>query len=89
MTKVTPLLAFLRALDADQRKAFATEVATTTVYLYQLAAQPWPNPKLRLSKLIVEASARYAAKAPFVRPLSYDDLLVGTSDQPPGYTGPD
>ncbi len=52
MNKVTPLLGFLRALDADQRKTFATDVATTTVYLYQLAGQPWPNPKLRLAKQI-------------------------------------
>ena len=83
MTKVTPLLAFIRALEPDQRKAFAEETATTVVYLYQLAGQPWPNPKLRMAKRIVEVSARYASKA-MARPLSFEDLLVGTSDEPPG-----
>ena len=87
MTRVTPLLAFLRALTADQRKAFSEETGTTVVYLYQLAGQPWPNPKLRMAKSLVEASARYSSKA-MTRPLSYEDLLEGTSDDPPG-TGPD
>lgn len=87
MERVTPLLGFLRALDADQRKAFAAEVGTTVVYLYQLAGQPWPNPKLRLSRSMVQASAKYASKLG-ARPLSYDDLLVGTSDDPPG-SGPE
>jgi len=83
MEKMTPLLGFLRALDTDQRKAFADEVGTTTVYLYQLAGQPWPNPKLRFAKRLVELSARYASKA-MCKPLSYEDLLQGTSDEPPG-----
>jgi hypothetical protein len=88
MNKVTPLLAFLRALEPDQRKAFADEAGTTVVYLYQLAGQPWPNPKLKLSMLLVEASAKWAGKAHGkARPLSFEDLLVGTSDDPPG-TGP-
>lgn len=87
MTIETPLLAFIRALDADQRKSFAEEVGTTTVYLYQLAGQPWPNPKLRMAKRIVEISARYAGKA-MARPLSYEDLLVGTSNDDPA-TRPD
>lgn len=88
MTKVTPLLAFLRALDVEQRKSFAEELNTTVVYLYQLAGQPWPNPKLRFAKKLVELSARYAGKA-MARPLSYEDLLVGTSDEPPGSGGAD
>lgn len=79
----TPLLGFLRALQPDQRKSFAEECGTTVVYLYQLAGQPWPNPKLRLAKRVVEVSARYASKA-MARPLSFEDLLVGTSDEPPG-----
>lgn len=83
MAKVTPLLSFLRALEIDQRKSFAEELGTTTVYLYQLAGQPWPNPKLRFAKRLVELSARYASKAR-CRPLSYEDLLDGTSDEPPG-----
>lgn len=87
MTTVTPLLAFLRALEPDQRKAFAEELGTTVVYLYQLAGQPWPNPKLRFAKRLVELSARYASKA-LCRPLSFEDLLQGTSDEPPG-SGPD
>lgn len=84
MERATPLLGLLRALDPDQRKAFAADVGTTVVYLYQLAGQPWPNPKLRMAKRIVEYSAKYASKALGVRPLSYDDLLVGTSSEPPG-----
>lgn len=79
----TPLLGFLRALHTDQRKSFAEECGTTVVYLYQLAGQPWPNPKLRLAKRVVEVSARYASKA-MAKPLSFEDLLVGTSDEPPG-----
>lgn len=47
MAKVTPLLRFIRALDADQRKAFAAAVGTTEGYLYQLAAAPQPNPRLQ------------------------------------------
>lgn len=47
MVRVTPLLAFLRALTADQWKSFLEETGTTVVYLYQLAGQPWPNLKLR------------------------------------------
>lgn len=86
-TIATPLLGFLRALDAEQRKAFAEEVGTTVVYLYQLAGQPWPNPKLRMAKRIVEVSARYAGKA-MARPLSYEDLLEGTSNEDPA-TRPD
>lgn len=81
MTFATPLLGFLRALDVDQRKAFAEEVGTTVVYLYQLAGQPAPNPKLRMAKLIVETSAKYASKA-MCRPLSFEDLLVGAPDDP-------
>lgn len=88
MPKVTPLLAFLRALTVEQQKAFAEEVGTTRVYLYQLAGQPWPNPKLRLAMAIVEKSGKYAAKF-MARPLSLTDLLVGTSDEPPSSTGPD
>lgn len=88
MERVTPLLGLLRALEPEQRKTLAAECGTTVVYLYQLAGQPWPNPKLRLAKMLVEASARYAGKALGVRPLSYDDLLVGTSSEPPVF-GPE
>lgn len=37
---MTPLLGFVRALEPDQRSAFAAEVGTTVVYLYQLAGHP-------------------------------------------------
>lgn len=84
MTIATPLLGFLRALQPDQRKTFAAECGTTVVYLYQLAGQAHPNPKLQMAKALVEASARYASKA-MARPLSYEDLLEGTSSEPPGY----
>jgi hypothetical protein len=78
-TSATPLLGFLRALTIEQRKAFAAEVGTTVVYLYQMATNEEPNPKLRMAKRIVETSARYAGKT-MTRPLGYDDLLVGARD---------
>jgi hypothetical protein len=50
---VTPLLRFLRNLDArargpqggyiNQKKEFAAECGTTLLYLYQIAAQKEPN----------------------------------------------
>lgn len=87
-TSATPLLGLLRALTIEQRKAFASEVGTTVVYLYQLATNEAPNPRLHLAKRIVEASARYAGKA-MTRPLGYDDLLVGARDlTPAGGDGP-
>lgn len=82
MNRVTPLLRFIRALDADQRKAFAAAVGTTEGYLYQLAAAPVPNPRLRLAKLIVEETKRLGKKV-MSAPLTYDDLLVGASDEDP------
>lgn len=77
-SRATPLLGLLRALEPDDR-AFAADVGTTVVYLYQLAGQPFPNPKLRMAKAIVEHGRRYARKA-LSKPLSYDDLLIGTGD---------
>jgi integrase len=62
MTYVTPLLRFLRALTKEQRKQFATECGTTEVYLYQLAAQPAPNPQLKLALALVDHSKRYARR---------------------------
>lgn len=62
MVRVTPLLASLRALTADQRKAFSEETGTTVVYLYQLAGQPWPNPKLRMAKPLWSRSMLDAIK---------------------------
>lgn len=81
MTRITPLLRLLRSLDADQRAAFAEAVGTTTVYLYQLAGQGAPNPRLRLAVRIVEASKRFAPRA-MAQPLTFDDPLIGTSDDP-------
>lgn len=76
MPKVTPMLRFLRALTKDQREAFAAAVGTTTVYLYQLAAQPEPNPRLQLALAITKESRRIAHKAA-TTPLTLEDLLVG------------
>lgn len=76
MTHITPLLRFLRALDADQKVQFAAACGTTYNYLYQLAAQHEPNPRLRTAKAMVEESRKYARKA-MTPPLTYDDLLVG------------
>ena len=76
---VTPLLRFLRAITKEQRKTFAAECGTTEVYLYQLAAQPRPNPRLLLAKAIVDNCRRYA-RLQMTGPLDYDDLLVGATD---------
>lgn len=82
MTRVTPLLRFLRALDADQRKAFAAAVGTTDGYLYQLAAAVAPNPRLRLAMLLVSESKKLSKKV-MAAPLTFDDLLIGASDEDP------
>lgn len=63
MTRATPLLRFLRALNPDDRAEFAANAATTVVYLYQLAGQPQPNPKLRLALQLVAGSKKYAKRA--------------------------
>jgi hypothetical protein len=81
VTKATPLLGLLRALEPEQRQAFAQAVGTTVVYLYQLAAQPLPNPRLRLALAICEESKKYAEKR-MTPVLTLDDLLVGTGDEP-------
>lgn len=82
MNRITPLLRFIRALDADQRKAFAAAVGTTEGYLYQLAAAPVPNPRLRLAMLLVAESKRLSKKV-MTAPLTFEDLLVGASDEDP------
>lgn len=79
MTKVTPLLRFLRAMTKVQREAFASAVGTTTIYLYQLAAQPEPNPRLRLALAIRAESCRLAKKL-MTEPLTLEDLLVGVPE---------
>jgi len=78
MAKITPLLTFLRALTPEQREAYASAVGTTVLYLYQIAAQAKPNPRLQLAKRLVDESAPLAKRAKTVA-LSYDDLLVGTA----------
>lgn len=80
MATVTPLLRFLRAMTPEQKKELADACGTTMVYLYQLAAQPWPNPRLRLAKMLVEESKRLRRKL-MTEPLSYDDLLIGTAEE--------
>ncbi len=76
MPKVTPMLRFLRALTKEQREAFASAVGTTTLYLYQLAAQVEPNPRLKMALAIREESKRIAKRA-MTTPLTLEDLLVG------------
>lgn len=82
MTRSTPLLGFLRALTVEQQTLLAQSVGTTRVYLYQLAAQPAPNPKLRFALALVAESKKYALKA-MTRELTLDDLLVGTGEPEP------
>lgn len=53
---ITPLRQFMRALNAEQKRQSAAECETTLLYLHQLAANPRPNPTLRLAFLIVERS---------------------------------
>ena len=74
--KITPLLRFLRALTKEQRTEWARDCGTTVQYLYQLAAQPAPNPQLRLALALVALSKRYARKQ-MTSPLVLEDLLVG------------
>lgn len=81
MRKITPLLGFLRALNVEQQTLFADAVGTTRVYLYQLAGQPHPNPRLRLALAIVSESKRIA-KRHMTRALALEDLLVGTDEDP-------
>lgn len=79
MAFVTPLLRLLRAMSKDQREAFAATVGTTTTYLYQLAAQAEPNPRLKLALAIREESRRIAKRV-MAEPLTLEDLLVGSPD---------
>ena len=81
MSKVTPLLRFLRALDADQKRDLAARCGTTYVYLYQLAGREWPNPELDFAAALVHASRIVGRKAK-VKPLQYEDLLIGTGEGP-------
>ena len=76
MPKVTPLLRFLRALTVEQQNAFAESVGTTRNYLYQLAAQAEPNPRLRMAMLIRDESRGWAKRV-MTEPLTLDDLLTG------------
>ena len=74
---VTPMLRFLRALNGvEEVEAFAAAVGTTRHYLYQLAAQAEPNPKLKFA-LAVTAESRRIAKKHGTTPLTLEDLLVG------------
>lgn len=79
MAKVTPLLRFMRAMTKEQREMFAAAVGTTTTYLYQLAAQQEPNPRLKLALAIREESKRIAKRL-MTEPLTLEDLLVGQTD---------
>ena len=89
MSNVTPLLRFLRALTKEQRKQFAAECGTTEVYLYQLAAQPAPNPQLKLAIALVDCSKRYARRV-MTEALTLQDLLVGRPrDDGPATPGSD
>lgn len=79
-TKVTPLLRFLRALSKTEREVFAAAVGTTTTYLYQLAGQPEPNPRLRMA-LAIRDESRRLAKHLMATPLTLEDLLIGVPDE--------
>lgn len=86
---VTPLLSFIRALQAASKDSGRDYLAmfldaltpthgkpTTRIYLYQLAGNPMPNPNLRLAKAIVEQTRVFGPRIG-AKSLSYEDLLVG------------
>lgn len=84
MKTETPLLKYLRALASEDREKFAEACGTKVVYLYQLAGQAAPNPRLRLAKALVEQSETFLKRIPRVMrqsALSYEDLLVGALDE--------
>ncbi|GEM_PF-3523372 len=76
----TPLLQFLRALTKEQREAVANTCGTTTTYLYQLAAEKHPNPRVRLALAICAESRRLSRKI-HSPPLTIDDLLGGPAER--------
>lgn len=76
----TPLLQFLRALSKDQREAVAAACGTTTIYLYQLAAEKHPNPRVRLALAICAESRRLSRKI-HSPPLTVNDLLIGPDQE--------
>ena len=84
---VTPLLRFIRELNeySLQIDSFVTALASTSgkprtlTYLYQLAANPNPNPTLRLAHALVEQSNIFGKKF-MIQPLTYEDLLIGAVD---------
>ena len=71
-----PLLRFLRALDPDEKEAFAEVVGTSLLYLQQMAGQPSPNPALRLA-MAMEAESHRLARLLGTDALSLPDLLIG------------
>lgn len=80
----TPLLKYLRALAGEDREKFAEACGTKVVYLYQMAGQAVPNPRLRLAKAICEQSTVFLKRIPKVmrqQALTYDDLLVGAEEE--------
>jgi hypothetical protein len=85
---ITPLLRFLRCLTKTQRKQFAERCGTTEFYLYQIAAQPAPNPRLKLALAIV-AESRKIAPVVMTYPLTLEDLLVGVPRDYDGNDGDD
>jgi len=63
-------------MTKEQKEAFAAQVGTTLVYLYQLTGAERPNPTLRLARAIVKESERLSKKL-MTEPLTYEDLLEG------------
>lgn len=71
-----PLLRYIRALGSiDQKEAFAAQVGTTLQYLYQMIAQPAPNPALRLA-LAIEAETFRTYRRFNTDPVKLTDLLI-------------
>jgi hypothetical protein len=71
-------------MTKEQREQVAAACGTTTLYLYQLAAEKHPNPRVRLALSICAESRRLSRKI-HAPPLTVSDLLVGpaTDEDPP------
>jgi len=71
-----PLLRFLRALDSDEKEAFAAACGTTLLYLQQMVGNPAPNPTLKLAFAIESESHRFG-RIHGIPGVSLQDLLIG------------
>lgn len=72
----TPLLAVLRALDDDQRKAFAKKAGTSVSYLYALATCARASCRVRLATRIANASVEMQKKVPLCPVITVNEIAT-------------